>query len=398
MPATKSELSNKEDFRGDILDRDFPVHFDAKSGTYSYDYADVSAALASELDKIKYFRVSSPKLVDVEEEVVKHLKAEGPKPPPVKGNITKATEEFQKKYGETQNVVEQLAPKINAGTASSEERAAYNKAISNFAKLDIEGIVAKAKKQYNFYQERLNAGEKEANFSAEETEEYTTMKELLEAYEELEELNKKTNLTPAEKESQQNLFEYFVSVPSLIYFKKNIVGNVANKGVYNNARAMIRQIEGIPNTNRSAKQLKNLANAKAVVRNFEASNPNVEAKRLETEGLAMYVNAKKKLNALSKKTLPLSDENTAEQAKYQNIVNDYSAAFPNTVSREEMGTLQEYNANGKPIYKNLTEGAFKLPNKFEGFENNAPKTKGGKRRTRKSKKSKRKTQKQKRKH
>ena len=69
--STKSPIPDKAQFRGDILDRQFSVHYDPITGMYSYDYADLTPEILSQLGGLKFYRVSSPKLADVEAEVSK---------------------------------------------------------------------------------------------------------------------------------------------------------------------------------------------------------------------------------------------------------------------------------------------------------------------------------------
>lgn len=442
MPATKTELSKKEDFRGDILDRDFPVHFDAKTGAYSYDYADVSAALASELDKIKYYRVSSPKLADVEEELVKHLKAEGPKPPPVKGEITKAAEAEAAKEIEISEIGKSLLNKASRGEALTlNERKIFNKLGKNAYKLVRPKKAQEAKRIYNNIQELANEkgininalqkknensrntskpapsfSENEENFR-DKLSELKRVTAIIDAYELLESFEEKiksgTSLTPAE-ETQKTVAENLLNTTDLTNKGKEIVllnqkvTNLEEKQKYNNARALLAQIEGTPENQRSAKQLKNLLNAKAIVREYENKHPTAKTaafvKNINiSHADATKYNAKRNvaqatLTELSGKA-NLTPEEQAKRNSAQKVLNAFTT-FKNTnpfrTDKEKEDAEAILKSAPGPVNNTPSlEGAFKLPNKFEGFENNAPKAKGGKRRTCKSKKSKRKTHKRK---
>lgn len=425
MPATKSEISNKNDFRGDILDRDFPVHFNAKTGAYSYDYADVTPAIASELEKIKYFRVSSPKLAEVEEEVVKHLKGLGPVAPGLEGDISKAVKKQAEEFKEATNVYEAIAEKEAKGEAlTANELKAKNKASGNALRLARPKKAQNAKRIYNNIQQLLN--EKGVNVNALRTKlagpspaltanetavqarlgNLDRVTEVIDIYEKLEALEEKEKsgkeLSFDEVLDKQE-YEEFLNSENLqnlgakpLELGKTMKARVNTKGAYNDARAKITQIEGTPEKERTATQLKNLSNAKAVVLQYETNNPNALNTALNTsmdKGIALRDKYKNRYNTAFAKVRNLSSKaslTTNETKQYNDankIVNAYSTFKSTSASNDEKKEAEKI-LQSAPVANNTPS--------LEGFfEARPPATKGGKRRTKKAKKAKRKTHKRK---
>ena len=92
MPPSVTEVKNLKNFRGNILDRQFPVQFDPKTGLYSYDYVEKNSDTAAKLKALKYYRKSSKNLKEIEDDLAKYLKNQVSAPPPVKSEITQAAE------------------------------------------------------------------------------------------------------------------------------------------------------------------------------------------------------------------------------------------------------------------------------------------------------------------
>ena len=112
--STKNPLTDKSQFRGDILDRQFSVHYDPMTGMYSYDYADVTPEILTQLAALKFYRISSTKLADVEAEVSKLRK------PTAAAAAAKAPESENEGAGEE-----------NAGNAKAGDAKAGNEAAGN---------------------------------------------------------------------------------------------------------------------------------------------------------------------------------------------------------------------------------------------------------------------------
>jgi hypothetical protein len=436
MPATKSEITNKNDFRGDILDRNFPVHFNAKTGAYSYDFADVTPAISSELEKIKYFRVSSPKLSEVEEEVVKHLKKNGPVAPGLEGEISKAVRKQAEEFKETSNIYESITAKEARGEAlTSNETKAVGKAAANALRLARPKKAQNAKRVYNNIQRLLN--EKGVNVNAlrtklagpapaltpEETEvqarlgDLDRVTEIIDVYEKLEALEEKEksgkNLSFDEILDKQE-YEEYLNAENLenlgaksLELPSKMKQRVNTKGDYNAARAVITQIEGIPEKDRSAKQLKNLSNAKETVAQYEINNPNAYVKSIDTiidKSRAIkekyrnrYETAFAKVRNLSSKPSMTNEERT----QYNNanrIMNAYSTLQSNTATNVEKKNAETL-LKGAPVVNNTPtlEGFFenRPPATKSGGSQAATSQRGGKRRTKKAKKSTKKTHKRK---
>lgn len=368
MSATTKELSNKNDFRGDILDRDFPVHYDASTGTYSFDYVESPAELQAALKNIKYYRVSSPTLAELETKLASRIKKEAPAAPRAKGEITKAAEAYQQKYSESTNVLEPLTQKISSGEElTPNEQAAYNKAAKNVNVLGRQATVQQAKKIYNQFQEALNEGiitdfnirknlsedeKTRSKLTNEGREQYEGSKLAIELFARLEILNdleKTRTLTEEEEREKQEAIEFFEVTPQSLWFKKNIVDIASSKQVSNNARALITQIEGTPENQRSAKQLKNLSNAKAIVRNYETANPNNQrnSRRNEQKRLINIELKRKEIKELNAKPQPLSPTNTEKKRTLQEEVDAFNAEKrAEKPDANEENTTLDTNKNG----------------------------------------------------
>jgi hypothetical protein len=411
MPATKSELSAKDDFRGDILDRDFPVHFDAKTGTYSYDYADISAALASELDKMKYYRVSSPKLAEVEAELVKHLKADGPKPPPVKGEITKEAEAIAEKTKSMSESYKELEKKETNGTITPEETTFKQNIEKEATKLLRSKKVdfAKRKQQEldDAYEKRQqedvvpvieNSNGRIVMNNADKTvyDFYDALIRSAEVANSLESKEKSgASLNAAEKAKKSaavakiNTFELpDEEIPT--YNTKNL----NEKANYNQARASWVQVRNIPDDKLTIEQRAQKLKAMNVMVKYASVHPEamniLEAQTdAQTRGVEEkeYRNSKQKLANINKKPTPLNATNAAEKTRLEGLIKGYELTHPN---------VKEFYETNVPSLRNTP-----LAPREENFENNTKKPKGGKRRThrlKKTKKTKKRTYKQKRKH
>jgi hypothetical protein len=57
---------SKTEFQGDVLDREFKILRDAKTGEYMFDYVEITPDLKKALDTIQYYRLKSTKLSDIE--------------------------------------------------------------------------------------------------------------------------------------------------------------------------------------------------------------------------------------------------------------------------------------------------------------------------------------------
>ena len=393
MPATKAEITNKDDFRGDILDRDFPVRFDNKTGMYTYDYAELTPQISAELSKIKFYRVSSPKLSDVEGEINKVARQ-----PRVKGEIAKETEAMAEQSKFLMSAYGNLNKKERAGTITPEESALKKNMEKESRKLLRSKKVDYAKRQQqkldNAYEKRVQEGIQPVIrnpagrivMDAADKTLYDSYSSLIKAAEVADELEGKekagTVLTP------QEVTKKTAAVAKINSFElpdeeipDNSTKAINEKANYNEARALTVQLQNIPNNKQTAEQKAKLMKAFNTIMKYESTHREALQKFVNQEALMTkgkeekeYRNAKQKIANLNKKTKPLSAPNAAEKLRLEGVVAAYRAANPNA------------NENVPS-----TEGLFTLPAKFEGFEN----TKGGYRKTRKHKKRKHKSRKHK---
>ena len=393
MPATKAEITNKDDFRGDILDRDFPVRFDNKTGMYTYDYAELTPQISAELSKIKFYRVSSPKLSDVEGEINKVARQ-----PRVKGEIAKETEAMAEQSKFLMSAYGNLNKKERAGTITPEESALKKNMEKESRKLLRSKKVDYAKRQQqkldNAYEKRVQEGIQPVIrnpagrivMDAADKTLYDSYSSLIKAAEVADELEGKekagTVLTP------QEVTKKTAAVAKINSFElpdeeipDNSTKAINEKANYNEARALTVQLQNIPNNKQTAEQKAKLMKAFNTIMKYESTHREALQKFVNQEALMTkgkeekeYRNAKQKIANLNKKTKPLSAPNAAEKLRLEGVVAAYRAANPNA------------NENVPS-----TEGLFTLPAKFEGFEN----VKGGYRKTRKHKKRKHKSRKHK---
>ena len=393
MPATKAEITNKDDFRGDILDRDFPVRFDNKTGMYTYDYAELTPQISAELSKIKFYRVSSPKLSDVEGEINKVARQ-----PRVKGEIAKETEAMAEQSKFLMSAYGNLNKKERAGTITPEESALKKNMEKESRKLLRSKKVDYAKRQQqkldNAYEKRVQEGIQPVIrnpagrivMDAADKTLYDSYSSLIKAAEVADELEGKekagTVLTP------QEVTKKTAAVAKINSFElpdeeipDNSTKAINEKANYNEARALTVQLQNIPNNKQTAEQKAKLMKAFNTIMKYESTHREALQKFVNQEALMTkgkeekeYRNAKQKISNLNKKTKPLSAPNAAEKLRLEGVVAAYRAANPNA------------NENVPS-----TEGLFTLPAKFEGFEN----VKGGYRKTRKHKKRKHKSRKHK---
>lgn len=66
MPPAAPVPVSKQDFQGDVLDREFKILRNAKTGEYMFDYVEITPNVKKALDTIQYYRLKSTKLSDIE--------------------------------------------------------------------------------------------------------------------------------------------------------------------------------------------------------------------------------------------------------------------------------------------------------------------------------------------
>jgi hypothetical protein len=205
MPATTTELKQKMDFRGDLLDVKHSVHFDPQTGTYSYDYADLTPEVKAAIEKLVFKRISSPKLAEIEEAVSVLRKGVEPAAPREQGEISKATEAYTTELEEASEVAKKLQKKMESEELSNAEKTALNKSQAVIVRLQFQDLVGKAKKQLNAIENLKNEGEYNKappEKQAEYDEQIKTSQETIDAFETVERLREEyPSLTSAEEEA-----------------------------------------------------------------------------------------------------------------------------------------------------------------------------------------------------
>lgn len=204
MPATTTELKEKMDFRGDLLDVKHSVHYDPQTGTYSYDYAELTPEVKAAIETLIFKRISSPKLAEIEEAVSALRKEVEPVAPRAKGEITKATEAYSTELEEASEVAKKLQKKMESEDLSNAEQAAMRKSMAVLTRLQTQDLVGKAKKQLNAIETLKNEGQYN-KATPEERAEYDaqlkTSEETIDSFETLERLRQEyPSFTSTEEE------------------------------------------------------------------------------------------------------------------------------------------------------------------------------------------------------
>ncbi len=441
MPATKTELKTKDEFHGDLLDRQFSVRHDPKTGLYSYDYAELSPEIKTELDKIQFYRFSSPKLAEVEAEVAKLQKPSGVPPPPppvspVKGAITAASEATAEGYQKTYNAWAKIYDKEAAGGILTAEEARNKAELQKSLVVYIrQGMAQEAKKILNSIENIRNEGIANANLSANQRKlmaKEEEMKQIIDAYEVIESLEDKIKAKTLSEEDLRRLDEAETTlnrVPVMPPEIDLILQGYFQRKLYNSARAIKTQIEGTPETERTANQTRNYTKALANINAYETANPNAKRAREEKERSIVraltpsvsptrYREAKAKLNALNRKLnrgLTLTEEEQEQQRQASANIDQYERNNPNTnnntnnntnappsgPTQEQFDTaLRRYQelddaANGRNLTEDEERERAEARAVIDEFEKLHPNLSGGrrKRKTKKAKKSKRKSKK-----
>lgn len=75
--SVKESTITKDQFRGDILQRDYSAKYNPDTKTYEFDYVEVTPELEEALKKITYSRIVSSNIADIENAIANHIKKLG---------------------------------------------------------------------------------------------------------------------------------------------------------------------------------------------------------------------------------------------------------------------------------------------------------------------------------
>jgi hypothetical protein len=133
-----------DEFRGDLFGKKFPVHYDTKTGVYSFDYTIVPEDLKKEIAKLIIKRISDKDPAKVKAQLDTILKTSAPEAPRAKGEITAAAEKAVADV-EGALAVESDLRKIDPRLRTPSEEAVLEKSLSeiNLALLDQRGKEAR---------------------------------------------------------------------------------------------------------------------------------------------------------------------------------------------------------------------------------------------------------------
>ncbi|NBN99103.1 MAG: hypothetical protein EBV19_07700, partial [Flavobacteriia bacterium] len=341
MPPTVKPITNLKNFRGNVLDRQFPVEFDPQTGMYSYDYVELTPEVTSKLKNLKYFRKSSKDLAEIEADLAAYLAKEGPPAPRAKGEITKAAEEETAKKEEAEKVYTELEAKEASGEVLTpyEEKIKTN-TVKQYFKSTRGKKVNYAKKQqdkiYANYNEKVGRGEavnmnvntKRPKLSAANQARYNDLQAIVNAATYLDELDAKEKsgvaLTAGEttKRNQNTRLINAFALPANELGKTN--ANINEKGAYNAAKATFTQFKNTPTEKLSIEQRKALFNAAEAMLQYETAHPNVARNRAEQEELQTVELLRKGIKEFNTKPQPLSPENQAKKASMQATINAHN--------------------------------------------------------------------------
>ena len=376
MPPTVSPITNLKNFRGNVLDRQFPVQFDPQTGMYSYDYVELTPEVTSKLKNLKYFRKSSKDLAEIESDLAAYLAKEGPPAPRAKGEITKVTEEETAKKEEAKKTFEALAEKEASGVALLPvEQRVKGDAQKQYLKSIRGKKVDYAKKQqdemYASYNEKVGRGEavninaktKRPKLSATDQARYNQLQAIVDAADYLDQLDAKeksgVTLTAGEqtKRNQNSRLIDSFRLPSTELGQKD--KNINNKGAYNAAKATFTQLKDIPNDKKTLEQRKNLIDSALTMLQYETAHPNVSRIRAEQDELQTIELLRKRVQEINAKPTP-SPEDQAERTRIQANINTHNAAYkaahPNATN--ESAELIPSELEKLPATRELSNEAF----------------------------------------
>ena len=301
MPATKTELTNRQEFKGDVFDRQYSVHRDPTTGMFSFDYADITPELALELQKIKFYRVTSTDLRDIEEELKKSKDLSGEsripntkpttntKPEtqtetkvPETGEITKAVEAQSSEFKEDLDAFLPLQEKVDAGEELNEEDAKkYDSLFGSIQAKIRQRKLIQAKKRYNEFQ--LKANESGTNLSNEDKTKSDFYARIIDAFETIEEVEEKEKR--GEPVNASNLTRKIEAIEFLdsdevdevireLEDVAEIVEKLERRQAYKNSKALLQQFTAVAVNKRTPEDVKRLEEAHAVVNAYEGTKKN----------------------------------------------------------------------------------------------------------------------------
>jgi hypothetical protein len=345
MPPTVKPISNLKNFRGNVLDRQFPVQFDPSTGMYSYDYVELTPEVTSKLKNLKYFRKSSKDLAEIEADLAAYLAKEGPAAPRAKGEITKAAEEEIKKFTNAGRVLVQLSRKQMSGQPLSayEQKLladAGNQSIKSFRPKKVEFAKKHQEALLEAYNAKvlrkepveINDETKRPKLSAEDQDYFNFMEQVKQAAKYLDDLDEKekkgTALTPGEeteKAQKADFLDRLVLPPEEMQTIISISKNVNEKGLYNAAKATYTQLKNIPTDKLNISQRGNIAKAWETMMMYERAHPEVATKATEQRNLQRIELMRKNIKAINAKPQPITPEDQAEKTRLEGMVAAYNA-------------------------------------------------------------------------
>ncbi len=394
MPPTVKPITNLKNFRGNVLDRQFPVQFDPQTGMYSYDYVELTPEVTSKLKNLKYFRKSSKDLAEIESDLAAYLAKEGPPAPRAKGEITKAAEEQVAKKEEAFQAYQAIQEKQQSGQPLTpyDQEIARNAQKQYYKELRTKKLEYAKKQQeaiYNAYNEKVTRGEpvninaitKRPKLSASNQRRFDELSAILDAVKYLDDLEAKEKsgvaLTPGEqtKQTQDTALLDRFAIPHNELGKST--KNINEKGAYNSAKALITQLKNISTEKLTLQQRKNLAQSSDTMIQYETNHPEVRNSRVEQEALQRVELMRKALKNINAKPKPLSPENAAEKARLEAIISAHNAAYkaarPNATNENaelEKNELERIYAKGRELSDEAFEArrgkAQKVLNYFTG--------------------------------
>jgi len=367
MPPKETKITNLKNFRGNILDRQFPVQFDPTTGMYSYDYVKVTPEIEAKLKSLQYFRKSSKSLAEIEADLAAYLAKEGPPVPGAKGEITKAAEEEMKKAEEVGRVSLELATKQASGQPLNpyEQKLAQNTGAESLKLLRPKKVDYAKKQQeeiYASYNEKIargeavniNANTKRAKLSVDDQNEFDYFSTIIDAAKYLDDLDEKEKkgiaLTPGEQaeKTQKTLVIDGFSLPAAdMQAIATLPTNVNDKGKYNSAKATYTQLKNIPTEKLTLGQRQNLASSVETMMGYERAHPEVATKATEQRTLQQIELMRKNIKAINAKPQPLAPEDQATKTRLEGIVAAYNATHGRN--------LTTYNLENTALEKNELE-------------------------------------------
>lgn len=431
MSVKQSQIT-KDQFHGDILQRDYSVHYDPDTKTYTFDFAEMKPETEQALQNVTYYRFSSDDISQVKQAISDYIAKVGPRvsrTPGEKGEITKTAEAQAEIYKKAEETIENLTlpfrPALTAEETALKEEAEKQKdkllkqkkltelkkqrnAMNADLESNVEGTIGTNETDQQL-QTRLGVTQltnelkkqRQKVFSANKQDEYDRLTELIDAYTTVVDLDRKPSLNAAEEQLKATAEAFIQREGEQINMPKSsyeVTSNILAKQKYSNARALISQLEGSAKQagrDLTAEEQSKVDLAKADIKTYKSTLSPQELDRIEEQEetirkatVSKYQNLRDRLEAnirnYEARQANLKNNERESLGKAQEAMRAYNTFMAPTSTNEQKTAAQAKLDAALQTELNLptTTGLYNLPKNVEakfGLQ-------GGKRKTKKHKK------------